>query len=79
MSNATTSAAPPANAGTDAVGPATYTVADVARLLGCSERHVWRQIDLQRIPGILRVGRLVRMSRKLVDEWLTGNPARRRD
>jgi excisionase family DNA binding protein len=50
----------------------TYTVADLARLLQCSERHVWRQIDLGAIPGKILFGRLVRFSRAVVDAWLAG-------
>jgi excisionase family DNA binding protein len=57
----------------DAVG-GTYTVADLARLLQCSERHVWRQIDLNAIPGKILIGRLVRFSRAVVDRWLAGQP-----
>ena len=49
---------------------ATYTVADLAALLQCSERHVHRLNDSRAIPGMIRVGRLVRFSKKLVDEWL---------
>jgi excisionase family DNA binding protein len=52
------------------VEPATYTVADLALLLNCSERHVWRQIDLRLIPGVIRCGRLVRLSRRVIDDWL---------
>ena len=55
-----------------AVESGTYTVADLARLLHCSERHVWRQLDLGRIPGVIRCGRLVRLSRHLIDNWLAG-------
>jgi excisionase family DNA binding protein len=56
-----------------AVEPATYTVPDLARLLNCSERHVWRQIDLKQIPGVIRCGRLVRLSRRVIDTWLAGD------
>jgi excisionase family DNA binding protein len=51
---------------------ALYTVGDLARLAQCSERHIWRLIDLGRIPGVIRIGRLVRISRKLADAWLGG-------
>ena len=56
----------------------TYTVEQIARLLQCSERHVWRLADANKIPGKLRIGRLVRFSRQLVDAWLAGqaNPTR---
>jgi excisionase family DNA binding protein len=56
-----------------AVEPATYTVPDLARLLHCSERHVWRQLDMGRIPGVIRCGRLVRLSRRIIDAWLAGD------
>jgi excisionase family DNA binding protein len=57
----------------------TYTVADLAGLLQCSERHVWRLIDLGRVPGVLRVGRLVRIARAVADAWIVdGAPAQRR-
>lgn len=55
------------------IEPATYTVPDLARLLNCSERHVWRQIDLRKIPGVIRCGRLVRLSRHVIDAWLAGD------
>jgi excisionase family DNA binding protein len=47
-----------------------YTVSDVAQLTQSSERHVWRQIDLGRIPGVFRLGRLVRISKPIFDQWL---------
>ena len=55
------------------IEPATYTVPDVARLLQSSERHIWRQLDLNRIPGVIRCGRLVRLSRRIVDAWIAGD------
>jgi excisionase family DNA binding protein len=53
-----------------AIEPATYTVPELARLTQSSERHIWRQLDLGRIPGVIRCGRLVRFSRRIIDEWL---------
>jgi excisionase family DNA binding protein len=50
----------------------TYTVEQIAGMLQCSERHVWRLADANKIPGKLRIGRLVRFSRQLVDAWLAG-------
>jgi excisionase family DNA binding protein len=59
--------------------PATYTVADLARLTQCSERHIWRLADLDLIPGKLRLGRLVRFHKPTVDAWLaSGAPSNRR-
>jgi excisionase family DNA binding protein len=63
---------PPAHPALAALESATYRVPDLARLLQCSERHVWRMLDLGRVPGVIRCGRLVRLSRKIVDDWLAG-------
>jgi excisionase family DNA binding protein len=63
---------PPAAQAAAKLDAGTYTVSDLARLLQCSERHIWRQIDLNAIPGKICVGRLVRFSRSVVDKWLAG-------
>lgn len=61
-------------------GPSTgtYTVGDVAKLLGCSTRHVRRLADAGRMPRPLAtIGRLVRWRCSTgnpmtgVDDWLT--------
>ena len=80
MSNAIISTPLAASADLDAaalaaaakLGSATYTVEQLAAALQCSPRHVWRLIDAGKIPGVLRVGRLVRVSRKIADAWLAG-------
>jgi hypothetical protein len=60
------------------IEPATYTVPDFARLMQCSARHIWRQIDLGRVPGIIRCGRLVRISKHIADAWIAdGCPSSR--
>jgi len=56
-----------------AIEAATYTVEQLADLAQCSARHVWRLIDAGKIPGVLRIGRLVRISRKIADAWLSGD------
>jgi excisionase family DNA binding protein len=63
-----------------ALDASTYTVPDLARLLQCSERHVWRMIDMGRIPGVMRIGRLVRIARTVADAWIAdGAPAQRKN
>ena len=52
------------------LGSATYTAGNIAILLQCSERHVWRMNDSNLIPGRIKLGRLVRFSKKLVDKWI---------
>jgi excisionase family DNA binding protein len=68
----TPASTPAAQAALAAIEPATYTVSDLAHLLSCSERHIWRQLDLGRIPGVIRCGRLVRLSKRIIDDWLAG-------
>jgi excisionase family DNA binding protein len=56
---------------------AAYTVPDIARLTQSSERHIWRLVDRDLIPGRIRgLGRLVRFSRSAVDAWLAGKAAK---
>ncbi len=52
--------------------PAAYDAADIARLLGCSVRHVRRLHDAGRMPSGFRLGRLVRWPRAAIDEWISG-------
>ena len=47
------------------------TVAQVAQMLGCSVRSVWRMRDGGRIPRELKVGyRLVRWNRAEIELWV---------
>ena len=56
--------------------PALLTVNDVAWLLNCSARTVYRLADSGRIPPPVRLGRLVRWSRRTLEVWLAeGCPA----
>ena len=52
------------------VEAATYTADELAILLNVSVRHVWRLRDLNQLPASIRLGKLVRWPRKLVNEWL---------
>jgi excisionase family DNA binding protein len=56
-----------------------YTVSDLAKRGQCSERHIWRLIDMGQIPGVYRLGRLVRIHRPTADAWFAqGCPPCRR-
>jgi excisionase family DNA binding protein len=44
----------------------------VARLLGCSERHVYRLSDSGQMPAPVKLGALVRWRRQDLDAWLAG-------
>jgi excisionase family DNA binding protein len=58
--------------------PALIDVCAVAKLLNCSERHVYRLADAGRIPRPIKLGALVRWNRVQVEKWLAdGCPATR--
>jgi excisionase family DNA binding protein len=42
----------------------------IAKLLGCSARHVTRLADSGRMPAPLRLGALVRWDRNAVEKWI---------
>ncbi len=51
-------------------------VQQVARLLNCSVRHVYRLADRGAMPPALRLGSLVRWRRTEVEQWIAlGCPA----
>ena len=54
-------------------------VKSVAKLLGCSTRHVYRLVDRGAMPAPVRLGALIRWPRNVLDEWIgRGCPAVRR-
>ena len=44
----------------------------VARLLNCSERHVWRLANRGAMPAAVHLGALVRWDRAAVLAWIAG-------
>jgi len=48
----------------------TYDVEAIAKLLGCSTRHVRRMADMGAIPRPLHIGRLVRWRKADIDGWI---------
>jgi excisionase family DNA binding protein len=50
--------------------PLLLDVAAVARLLGCSPRHIWRLADSGDFPAPLPVGRLRRWQRAAIVQWI---------
>jgi excisionase family DNA binding protein len=48
----------------------TYSAAELADALGCSERHIRRLADSRQLPAGVRIGRLVRWPRKIIDVWI---------
>jgi excisionase family DNA binding protein len=54
------------------VDTAVYSRRQLSDLLDVSERHVDRMVRTGQIPGLVRVGRLVRFRRVVIDRWLAG-------
>ena len=50
--------------------PVLLCVEDVARLLNCSARHVYRLSDMGRIPKPVKLGALARWPRAQMLEWI---------
>ena len=50
--------------------PATYKVGQAAEIAQISVRQLWRLIDAGKVPGIIRLGRIVRLSKKQFDDWI---------
>ena len=61
-----------------AIEPVLVDVPWIARALGCSERHVHRMKSAGQMPKPVRLGRLLRWDRKVLEAWIaSGCPARR--
>ncbi len=46
------------------------TVDEVAKLLACSGRHVYRLVDAGHMPAPVRLGRAVRWPRIAIETWI---------
>lgn len=46
-------------------------VREVARLASCSPRHVFRLVKRGMIPPPVKVGRLTRFQRELIERWIS--------
>jgi predicted DNA-binding transcriptional regulator AlpA len=58
----------------DVLPPAEADLIDTPALaarLNCSVRHVHRLRDLGLIPGVVRLGRLLRYDQRRISEWIT--------
>lgn len=53
-----------------AIESATWRVPEAAALAGISERTLWRWLDAKRVPGVLKVGKCVRIHKKLFAQFL---------
>jgi excisionase family DNA binding protein len=63
----------PATAGQEAapvVPAALISIRDIATLLSCSARHVYRLVDARRIPQPIKLGALLRWVKTDIDHWI---------
>jgi excisionase family DNA binding protein len=51
----------------------TYTVAEGARLIGISRNSLYEALRLGHVPGAIRIGRRLLVSKAVLDSWLA-NP-----
>ena len=49
---------------------ALISIHDVASMLGCSPRHVYRLVDTRRIPQPVKLGALLRWVKADVEQWI---------
>lgn len=50
--------------------PVLIDVKIVAGLLGCSKRHVARMQDAGQMPPAVKLGRLSKWNRKVIEKWI---------
>jgi len=55
-----------------------FTVDEVAQLLGCSPRTIYRYADAGMMPPAIKIGNLVRWHREVVETWIGAGCPRHR-
>lgn len=53
-----------------AASPVLLSVHDLATMLNCSVRHIYRLVDTQRIPQPVKLGALLRWVKADIDQWI---------
>ena len=56
--------------------PEVLTVDDVADLLRVDRKTVYEAIRQKQIPGVVHIGRAIRVHRATLEAWLRGEPTR---
>jgi len=59
--------------------PKMLTVHDVARMLNCSARTVYRLTDSGRMPRPIRLGSLIRWPKEIIENWISLGCPRAKD
>ena len=52
------------------ISPVLYSVKEVAALLDCSTREVYRLRDARKVPAPIKLGGMVRWIKTELDQWL---------
>lgn len=55
---------------TQGTTPTLLDVEQVARMLNCSTRHVYRMADAGKMPRPVKLGALVRWPKDAIDKWI---------
>jgi excisionase family DNA binding protein len=53
---------------------AVMKVDELAELIACGRRQTYEAIARGDVPGVIRIGRSIRVSRVAVARWLEGDP-----
>ncbi len=53
---------------------AVMKVDELAKLISCGRRQTYEAIARGDVPGVIRIGRSIRLSRVAVARWLAGDP-----
>ncbi len=53
--------------------PPALTVDEAARLLRVNRKTLYEEVRLGHVPGVVRMGRAIRIGRDALLEWLRGN------
>lgn len=48
----------------------TYTVPEAARILGCGRTHLYDLIARNDLPGVIRLGQKIVISRQVIDQMV---------
>ena len=60
--------------------PKLLTARDVAQLMGCNPRTVYRMAQMGHMPKEIKIGGMIRWNRLLIEQWIEdGCPAQEKD
>jgi len=58
---------------------AMLSVKQVAKILNCSTRHVYRMSNAARMPRLVKLGSLVRWPKKAIEVWVANGNSKQND